>query len=339
MKLNRRIAKSLVICMMAAVLTGCNEDNDINNADVTQEVKTKESKEIKQKLTTSNGSKHISFISQKHIKFWDAIVLNYIDKEYNATTIKKGNIRLYTKANKDYAQKWFEELEASYKVLKEILTGKDEDVLETQYEEFKKYYDNTDKMYTYVLSIDDEYDSKVDGNYKIRQYYALADDVRSYTILLKEYIYMLKGNIEFYTEDKDNKKKDDKSGDKIVYADNSLAMTYSIVTDMKFRDVVSDRYEKKAKCSIKGLDNKKALKKATNYKKYWNEEKQDNYDVLKEYLKGEHKDILKDQDNAFIDFVDASIKLHGRLLLDTKIYTSLYKNNIKVENQLYKASN
>ena len=43
-----------------------------------------------------------------------------------------------------------------------------------------KDYDNTEKIYTFILDVDDEYEGKVDGNYKIGQYFALADEAREY---------------------------------------------------------------------------------------------------------------------------------------------------------------
>ncbi len=330
--LYKNIRNTLCIMLAAVVLTGCNTEDSGSNVDITKEhiESTKNKTENKQQLKTYNGTKNISFVSNKHIKFWDAIAVNNIDNNYNKTKIKKGNIRLRIKANKDYIEEWLSELEETYETLRKIIPEDYEDDLNKQYDKFMDYYENTDKLYTYVLDVDDEYESKVDGYYKARQYYALADDVRTYTTLLKEYIYLLNLDVKFYTDD--SKKKILKA----TYIDNSPNITYSIITDIKFRDIINDEYKNKVRCNIKGLDNKKAIKKSKIYTKYWKNEVDDNYDILKDTLKGEHKDIIKAQKKSYIAYVESSTKLQKYILHKSKFYKNLYKENVSVENNIYK---
>ena len=272
---NKIISLGLVFIMI--ILTACGnktEDSNLggnrgNNVEVKEEQKI-----LTQTLKTTKATTKITYVSTKYDKFWKAIDNNFIDNEYNKTCIEKGNIRLWIKANKNYANSWNKELEETYTRLKDVMSKDDIDSLDKQYNEFKNYYDNTEKIYTFVLDIDDEYEGKVDGNYKIRQYFALADEVRKYTILLKEYIFLLKGEVEFYSNYDDVKISSNDSNED--YKTNGVAINFAITNDTKVKDIVTDTYSKKVKCNIKKLNEEKAKKKVRDYCKYWEKEVKSN---------------------------------------------------------------
>lgn len=336
--INRRKAKRISICLVVAMvlLVACNnnetQDNLEGNKGKNVEVSDNQ-KVLLQKLITTKATSKINFVGTKYDKFWQAIDNNFIDTEYNKTCIEKGNIRLWIKANKNYASKWIKELDETYTVLSDILQKDDREKLEKQYNEFKEYYDNTEKIYTFILDVDDEYEGKVDGNYKIRQYFALADEAREYTILLKEYIYLLKNKVEFYTMEEDSKVSDNKVE---KYKKNTPDINFAITTDVKAKDIIMDTYSKKAKCSIKKLNEEKARKKVANYYKYWQKEVKSNFDNLEKELKGEHKDILKKQEEAYNKFLSQTTKVNSMVLKGSKIYKKLYKEDVVVENVMYK---
>ena len=61
-----------------------------------------------------------------------------------------------------------------------------------------------------------------------------------------------------------------------------------------------------------------------------------NYDNLEKELKGEHKDILKKQEEAYNKFLSQTTKVNSIVLKGSKIYKKLYKEDVVVENVMYK---
>ena len=59
---------------------------------------------------------------------------------------------------------------------------------------------------------------------------------------------------------------------------------------------------------------------------------------MEDKLEGEHKDIIKDQKKAYLKYIDATNKMHNNIIHSSKLYKNLYKENVKVENGLYKGS-
>lgn len=284
-----------------------------------------------EKLSTSSATGKIKLVDKKYSEFWDSINSNYIDNKYNNTKIIKNNVRLGKKANVKYAEAWLSELEATYKY---ICDHADKDLVESvesQYKNFNEYYEVTKSLYSGVITVKNNYDSNIDGNNMIKQFYALADDVREYTILLKEYIYLKSGKVEFYTED--SKKGEIK---KTEYVTNNNKINLLISKDVVLKDIINDNYSKKINCSLKNINEEKANSKAKKYVKYWKEEINANYDRLADEFNNEDREILKEQRESYIDFISDSVTVNKKILLDTDRFTPKYKDSVKVENTLYK---
>ena len=284
-----------------------------------------------EKLSTSSATDKIKLVDKKYSEFWDSINSNYIDKEYNNTKIIKNNVRLGKKANVEYAEDWLGELEATYGYIHDHADMDLVKSVESQYKNFNEYYEATKSLYSGVITIKNNYDSNIDGNNMVEQFYALADDVREYTVLLKEYIYLKSGKVEFYTED-------GKNGEikKSKYITNNNKINLLISKDAVLKDIINDNYSKKINCSLKKINEKKANSKAKKYMKYWKEELDANYDKLADEFNDDDRDILKEQREAYIDFVSDSIIVNKKILLDTDRFKPKYKDSLKVENNLYK---
>lgn len=283
-----------------------------------------------QKLSTTSATSKIQFVDKKYTEFWDTIKYNNIDKEYNNTRVKKNNIRLTKKANIKYADNWLDELDKTYKYMCE---GADKDllnVLEKQYKSFMKYYDASKSLYLGVITVNNNYDAVIDGKDSVKQFYSLADEVRAYTIMLKEYIFIKTGKVEFYTEKTDTKKQENK------YSNNANKIIVSVVSDTRFKDILNDHYNNKLNCSLKKLNEKKAVEKTKNYSKYWKDEINNNYNELKDIFNNEDKEMLKEQKDAYMEFVSKSLALNKKYMEKSKRYTKKYKDSFKVDNNLYR---
>lgn len=285
-----------------------------------------------QKLSTTSATKKIHFVDKKYTKFWDIIKYNSIDTEYNNTRIKKNNIRLSKKANMKYAEEWLDELDKTYKHICKEVNEDVADVIEKQYKAFLKYYDASKALYLGVIAVNNNYDAIIDGNDSVKQFYSLADEVRDYTILLKEYIFIKTGEIEFY------KNKSEVKTNKNKYSDNNNEISLSIVDNDRVKDILTDYYSNKINCSTKKLNVKKAEDKTKGYSKYWKEELDNNYDNIKKVLNEEDRKMLRDQKDAYMDFVSKTLSLNKEFLGKTKRYTKRYKNSFKVDNNLYKGA-
>lgn len=285
-----------------------------------------------QRLSTTQAIGKITFIDVKYKDFWNTVNDNYIDTEYCNTKVRKGNIRLLCKANQDYALKWLDELDKTYNELADILDEEVEDKLLSQYNAFKDYYNQTEKIGEDIINNGQEYSGHLDGFYRVRHYYYLADMARSYTILLKEYIYMQTKSVRFYyTNDEDEEVKANKK-----FSSNSININFTLVNDEKFRDIVKDKYDGKINCSIKKLEKKEAEKKTNKYSDYWYEQVNKNMDKLSEELSKEHIKLFEKQLEAHNLFVKTSTDIQHVLLLKTETHKLKYKDATRVDNNYFR---
>lgn len=283
-----------------------------------------EYKEIK----TTSATEKIRFVDKDNKNFWNAIKYNYIDNEYNKTRIKIDNIRIYRKSNLKYADQWIEELSKTYKyITSEIYEDLEED-FEEQYKEFMDYYDSSRAIYTGILVPKNNYNGIIDGYDSVRQFYVLADEVREYTILLKEYIYIKTGEVEFYSDEKVKVKSD-------KYKKISRTVKPLIVDNEQFRDIIVDYYKKNVNCIVDDLTRTKAEEKADRYRDFWIVEFDNHYVKVKEILNKEDKKILDSQKESYSKYIKASRKIQKKVLQDSKAIDFSYNKNVDIENVIF----
>ena len=321
---------ALSACTKKEAVVVVNNSVKADNDDKVVENKSVDSGLYTEKLSTSSATDKIKLVDKKYSNFWDSINSNYIDDEYNNTKIIKDNVRLGKKANVKYAEAWLSELEATYKY---ICEHADKDLVksvESQYKEFTKYYEASKSLYAGVITVKNNYAAEIDGNNVIKQFYALADDVREYTVLLKEYIYLISGKVEFYTEDKASEIKTTK------YTTENNKINLLISKDAILKDILNDNYSKKINCSLNKTSEKIANTKTKKYVKYWKEELDNNYEKLAKEFNTDDRELLKEQRDAYIDYISESIAINKKILMDTGRFKTKYKESIKAENNLYK---
>lgn len=280
------------------------------------------------KINTTSATDKIRFVDKENKDFWNAIKYNYIDSEYNNTKIKIDNIRIYKKVNIKYADQWVEELSKTYKyITTEVCEDLDAEI-EAQYKGFMDYYDSSRAMYFGILVPKNNYNGKIDGFDSVRQFYALAEDVREYTILLKEYIYIETGKVEFYS-DEDIKVESDR------HKNVKKTIKPLIVDDEQFADIIIDNYNNNISCEINDLTRTKASKKADQYRDFWLKEFDTNYKKLEDVFNKEDRKILKIQKDGYSKYVKASRKIQKKILEDSNVIDLNYNKNIDIENVIF----
>lgn len=287
-----------------------------------------ESNLYSEKLVTTSATDKIKFVNKENKVFWNTIKYNYIDNQYNETKVQKDNIRICRKANIKYAEQWIQELTKTYKYLKEEIR---EDLgydLEQQYKNFMKYYNASKDMYLGILISNNNYDGVIDGFDSVRQFYTLADEAREYTILLKEYIFIETGEIDFYTDQSVKVKSDNHR-----YA--KVDIKTMIIDDQRVKDIMVDNYSSKIECSVSDLTRTKATKKAESYRNYWDDEVKHNYDNVAETFNKEDKKVLENQKDGYYKYLKFSKKIHKDILKDSNVVDFEYSKNIDIENAIF----
>lgn len=296
------------------------EATNITDVNVTIESQTEvQSTESSTPTQTPQSEKLNSYIINK--KFADLILENNpIDNIYNATEIPydtEGCIKLAC----TFRKYWWKEMDYTYNQLYDVLDSESRQALEESQEAWEKAFDSTDTIqknlyYNNKYSVQGSFDKVLMNDLQM-------ENVRYRAIKLKEYYYIVTGELDFQFKDNESESNIDSQIRSLTY---SVPSPIIVATDVENNPIDSAYYLMNAN------DMDKQIEMLCTYQNYWQEEMNYTYNQLYDVLDSEDRQALEESQRAWeTDIYNQNI-LQNNLYINNK-YS---KSDIDETGELYK---